>query len=108
MSLATEEKCIYRLRVNLLTDKQGQYLSFIFWYTRVNRQPPAQSDIQVFFGVTAPAVAQMIATLDGLGVLHRAPGQARSIKVLIEEAQLPRLEEPATPMIPVGPRWIRR
>jgi Mn-dependent DtxR family transcriptional regulator len=44
------------------TAKQGQYLAFIDAYTRVNRQPPAERDIQRFFGVTPPTVHQMILT----------------------------------------------
>ncbi|MBT9583861.1 hypothetical protein IV102_10985 [bacterium] len=90
------------------TDRQGQYLSFIFWSTRVNRQPPSQADIQDFFGVTSAAVAGMIATLSGLGLISREAGKARNIRVLLNEADLPRLEEPDTPMIPFGPTWIRR
>lgn len=89
------------------TEKQGQYLAFIFWSTRINRQPPAQTDIQRFFGVTGPAVASMIATLESQGLLQRDAGKARSIKVLVDESKLPPLQEPGTPMIPVGRTWVR-
>jgi len=27
------------------TDKQGQYLAFIYAYTRIHRQPPAEADM---------------------------------------------------------------
>lgn len=90
-----------------LTHTQGQYLSFIFWSTRVNRRVPAQIDIQGFFGVTSAAVAGMVATLVKLGVLERQPGQARSLKVLVTESDLPRLEEPNTHMLPAGPIWVK-
>ncbi|MDU6746569.1 MAG: hypothetical protein E6447_02370 [Bradyrhizobium sp.] len=46
------------------TAKQGQYLAFIDAYIRVNRLPPAERDIQRFFGVTPPTVHQMILTLE--------------------------------------------
>ena len=90
------------------TEKQGQYLAFIFWFTRINRCPPAQSDIQRFFGVSAPAVHQMITTLEKSGFLNRSPGQARAIQVTLEQSQLPPLEEPPTPMVLPGRGWVKR
>jgi hypothetical protein len=38
------------------TPKQGQYLAFIDAYTRVNRRPPAEWEMQRHFGVTPPSV----------------------------------------------------
>jgi DNA-binding MarR family transcriptional regulator len=90
-----------------MTHTQGQYLAFIFWSTRVNRRVPAHSDIQGFFGVTSAAVAGMVNTLVKLGLLERQPGQPRSLKVLLPESDLPRLEEPNTAMIPAGPHWVK-
>lgn len=90
------------------TDKQGQYLAFIFWFTRTNRCPPAQTDIQRFFGVSAPTVHQMITTLEKSGFLSRTPGQARAIQVTLDQSQLPPLEEPATPMVVPGRGWVQR
>ena len=37
------------------TEKQGQYLAFIYMYTLVNGQPPAEADMQRFFEVTPRA-----------------------------------------------------
>lgn len=90
------------------THAQGQYLSFIFWYTRIMRQPPAHTDIQRFFGVSSAAVASMIATLERSGLLKRGSGQARSLKVLLDPSQLPFLDEPNTPHIPTGRTWMLR
>lgn len=90
------------------TDKQGQYLAFIFWFTRINRCPPAQSDIQRFFGVSAPSVHQMITTLEKSGFLSRTPGQARAIQVTLDQSQLPPLEEPSTPTVLPGRGWVQR
>jgi hypothetical protein len=42
------------------TETQGQYLAFIYYYDLVNRRPPAEADIQAFFGVTPPTVHRMI------------------------------------------------
>jgi len=74
------------------TAKQGQYLAFIYHYTKVNRRPPSQADIQSYFCVSPPSVHQMILTLERRGFLSRTPGVARAIKVLIPREQLPHLE----------------
>jgi DNA-binding MarR family transcriptional regulator len=84
------------------TPKQGQYLAFIDAYTRVNRRPPAERDIQHYFGVTPPTVHQMILTLERNGFIRRTPGGPRSIKVLVAPEQLPTLLDPDHPVkIPV-------
>jgi len=74
------------------TAKQGQYLAFIYHYTKLNRRPPAQTDIQRFFGVTPPSVHNMLLTLERNGLLARAPGQPRSIEVLVDRDKLPHLD----------------
>lgn len=74
------------------TEKQGQYLSFIHNYTRINGRPPAEADIQRYFRVTPPTVHQMILTLERKGFIHRTPGQARTIRVLVPVEQLPNLK----------------
>jgi len=73
------------------TDKQGQYLAFIHLYTKLNRQPPAQADIQRYFQVTPPSVHSMIVTLEKLGLIRRQPGRARAIELLVDVATLPAL-----------------
>ena len=74
------------------TQKQGQYLAFIYYYTKVNKRAPAEVDIQCFFSVSPPTVHQMILTLEKLGFITRDPGKARTIKVLLSPDQLPYLE----------------
>jgi len=76
------------------TDLQGQYLAFIHAYTLVNGRPPAEVDMQRFFGVTPPSVHNMVKALDRLGLITRAPGQARSLAVAVPEDELPRLRQP--------------
>jgi len=73
------------------TSKQGQYLAFIDAYSRVNRRPPAEHEMQRFFGVTAPTVHQMILTLERAGLIRRQPGAPRSIEVLVPPEDLPLL-----------------
>lgn len=76
----------------MYTKKQGQYLAFIHHYTRVHNYPPAESDLQVYFGVTPPSVHQMIVRLEEKGLIKRVPGQARTIEVLLPPEQLPPLD----------------
>ena len=73
------------------TKKQGQYLAFIHHYTRVHNCPPAETDLQAFFGVTPPTVHQMIVRLEEKGLIKRVPHQARTIEVLLPPEQLPPL-----------------
>ena len=74
------------------TSKQGQYLSFIYYYTKMRRIPPAESDLQGYFNVSAPTVHQMILTLEARGLLERVPGKPRSIRLLLSRDDLPDLE----------------
>lgn len=74
------------------TPKQGQYLAFIYYYTKVNRQPPAEADMQRYFRVSAPTVHQMVVKLSELGLIERTPGASRSVRVLCEPWELPHLE----------------
>jgi len=74
------------------TEKQGQYLAFIYNYTKINGRPPAEADIQRYFRVTPPTVHQMILTLEQKGFIRRIPRQARTIKILLPPEQLPYLK----------------
>jgi len=74
------------------TEKQGQYLAFIYTYSLLNRQPPAEADFQRFFEVTPPSVHQMIMQLERLGLISRIPRQARSIKLMLSQEDLPPLQ----------------
>jgi DNA-binding MarR family transcriptional regulator len=80
------------------TPKQGQYLAFIDAYTRVNRRPPAEREMQRHFGVTPPSVHQMILTLERAGLIRRQPGVPRSIEVLIPPEHLPVLQANIQPV----------
>ena len=84
------------------TPKQGQYLAFIYYYTKLHGRPPAEADIQRYFQVSPPAVHQMIMTLQAHGFIERGarhgwPGhsgarQPRSLRLLLTREQLPDLE----------------
>ena len=74
------------------TAKQGQYLAFIYSYTKIHRQAPAESDLERYFHVSPPSIHEMIKTLERNGLIEKAPGQARSIRLLVQPEHLPRLE----------------
>jgi DNA-binding MarR family transcriptional regulator len=76
----------------LFTAKQGQYLAFIYNYTKIHRQAPVESDLERYFRVSPPAVHDMIKTLERNCLIERTPGQARSIRLLVQPEHLPRLE----------------
>ena len=73
------------------TEKQGQYLAFIYMYALVNGRPPAEADMQRFFEVTPPTVHRMVLELEKRGLIRREPGKARSIEVLVPPEALPPL-----------------
>ena len=73
----------------LYTEKQGQYLAYIYAYTKLNRRPPAEADMQAFFKVTPPSVHRMVIELEERGLIRRRAGQARSIELLVPPEQLP-------------------
>lgn len=74
------------------TKKQGQYLAYIYYYTKLNGFPPAHTDLQAYFKVTPPTVNQMIVTLEKKGLIQKQPRTARSISLLVPAEKLPELE----------------
>ena len=74
------------------THKQGQYLAFIYYFSKVNGRSPAEADLQRYFHVSPPSVHQMILTLEANGFIQRTPGQGRSIRLLLAREDLPDLE----------------
>ena len=74
------------------TPKQGQYLAFIYYYTKVHRVPPAETDMQRYFQTTPPAVHEMVKTLHSKGYITREPGKPRTIRLLLSREELPDLE----------------
>lgn len=74
------------------TAKQGQDLAFIHLYTKLHRQAPAEADMQRYFRVTPPSVHGLVMMLETRGLISRTPRAARSIKLLIDHAELPQLD----------------
>jgi len=74
------------------TPRQGQFLAFIYYYTKIHGIPPAEMDMQRFFRTTPPAVHDMIKTLVRRGFITREPGKPRTIRVVVPRDELPDLE----------------
>lgn len=74
------------------TKKQGQYLSFIYYYKKLNNKSPAHSDFQKYFDTNPVNVNNMLKTLESKGFIKREAGKARSIELLLERTELPDLQ----------------
>jgi len=74
------------------TEKQGQYLAFIYYYTKLHNRSPAEADFQRYFGVSPSAVHQMILNLEKQRFIERVPGQSRSIRSLLCREEIPDLD----------------
>ena len=70
--------------------KQGQYLSFIFYFAKVTGYYPTQTEIARYFGVSQPAVSNMLKNLENKGWVERDSGQVSSLSV--SRDNLPELE----------------
>ena len=57
------------------SDKQGQYLAFIYYYGKIHGCAPSEAEMQQYFRVSPPSVHQMILTLETHGLIERTPGQ---------------------------------
>src|SRR5206468_13103813 len=80
------------LSAQSFTEKQGQYLAFIYTYSHMFRRPPAETDMQRHFQVSPPSVHQMVVTLERNGLIRRQPGVPRSIELLVAPELLPILK----------------
>ena len=80
------------LSAHSFTEKQCQYLAFIYTYSHIFRRPPAETDMQRHFEVSPPSVHQLIVTLERNGLIRRQHGVARSIQILVAPKDLPILD----------------
>lgn len=83
--------CGGQMKTKEPTERQGQFLAYIFQYTLLNNCAPAEADMQRFFRIAAPSVHTMVLTLERREFIQRVPGQARSISLLVPPESLPPL-----------------
>ena len=74
------------------TEKQGQYLAFIYYFRKIHGMAPSEMDMRKYFRVTPPTVHQMIIKLEEKQLIRRTPGAARSIELLLNVNELPELK----------------
>ena len=86
------------------TEKQGEYLAFIYVYSHMFQRSPAETDMQRYFRVSPPSIHQMVVALERTGLIRRQPGVPRSIEILVPPEQLPILQwlkiNPSNPLSP--------
>lgn len=74
------------------TPLQGQYLAFVYYYSKIYGCAPAEADMQAYFKVSPPSVHKMVLTLERNRLIKRTPGESRSIRLLLAREDLPDLE----------------
>jgi DNA-binding MarR family transcriptional regulator len=65
------------------TEKQGQYLAFIYAYSGMFRRPPAEADMQRHFRVSPPSVHQMVLTIERAGFIDANPASPEASSYLL-------------------------
>ena len=73
------------------TAKQGRYLAYIHRHSEIHGKPPSEYDLQLHFRVSPESVHEMIKTLERSGLIQKTHGMARSLRLLVHPAHLPRL-----------------
>ncbi len=58
------------------TRRQGQFLAFIYNYTKIHGVPPAEADLERYFRVSPPAIHDMILRLQAKRFNSREAGRA--------------------------------
>lgn len=74
------------------TPRQGQFLAFIYYYTKIHRCSPSELDMREYFQISAPAIHQMVVKLEEGGFIERQPRKPRSIRLLLSREELPDLD----------------
>ena len=74
------------------TRKQGQYLAFIYYYTKLHGYPPAEADMQRYFKTSPPTVHNMVEGLVKKGLISKTPSTPRSIQLSLSRQDIPDLE----------------
>ncbi len=74
------------------TPKQGQYLAFIYHYTKIHGCAPSEADLERYFKVAWSSIHLMIVRLEKGGLITRTPGESRSIRLLVPPEEIPDLK----------------
>ena len=74
------------------TSKQGQYLAFMYYFTKLNGMPPAEADMMRYFKTSPASIHNMVLKLEENGLIQRTPKTPRSIKLLLSRSEIPDLD----------------
>ncbi len=80
------------IKTTSVHQKQGQYLAFTFYYTKIHGRAPSEADMQRYFRVSAPSAHQIVVKLRDLGLIEREPGKPRSIHLFLQRSEMPDLD----------------
>lgn len=72
--------------------KQGQYLSFIYYYRKLNKKAPSYLDFEIYFESSPANVNNMIKIIEKKGLIKKERGKARSIELCLNRDQIPDLD----------------
>jgi repressor LexA len=75
--------------------REFQYLAFIHAYALLHRRPPAEAEMERYFGVTPPSVRRIVVEPERRGLIRRTPRQAKSIVLCIPAEEIPPLPSQA-------------
>jgi len=90
--LAARSAAVTLRTVQRYTRKHGQYLAFIYYYTKIHGNAPSEADMRRYFKMSPPTIHQMILSLEKQRYIERTPGRARSIRLLLTKEHLPDLD----------------
>jgi repressor LexA len=85
--------------VAAFTHRRGQFQASVRLHRLPHKQGPAETDTVKLARVTPPSIHQGVVKLDGLGLITREPGVARSARVAVAVEEIPALE------VAGGPPW---
>jgi DNA-binding MarR family transcriptional regulator len=88
-------RCAKEMNIEMkirFTEKQGQYLAFIYNYSKIHGRAPVEADLERYFKTTPPTIHQMILKLEKKGLITRIPGQPRSIRLMVKAEEVPLLK----------------
>lgn len=72
--------------------KQGHFLSYIYYYTKIHKYSPSQFEIAKYFNVSLSGVNQMLQALEKKGLVEFEGGNSECIRLLLKRNELPDLE----------------
>ena len=74
------------------TEEQGQYLAFIYYYTKIHGRSPSEAECKAIWCYATDRASNGVVSRKKQTDCTRLAGQARSIRLLLPRYELPDLE----------------